>query len=254
MVENEKTERTLPNLIALLFAITFPTLVTLVYFKWLADYNASTQQTAFGIGKFIQFAFPVVWVWIFMRYRFQRIRKSKPNSEAESKSSVPNWLWAVGFGVDVCIIMGIAFWFLSGGELIAGMTERVQEKVSGLGINNVWKYAVLGVFYALVHSFLEEYYWRWFVYDLLKRFVSIPAANLISSLGFMSHHVILLSVYFGWTSPMTWLCSAGVAIGGIFWAWLYQKTGTLVWPWISHMVVDAGIFVVGYFLVGKMFA
>ena len=96
---------------------------------------------------------------------------------------------------------------------MAGMTKKVSKKVNGLGMDSVWKFARLGVFYALEHNFLEEYYWRWFVYDLLKRFVSVPVANVISSLGFMAHHVVLLSVYFGWTSPMMWLCSAGVAIG-----------------------------------------
>lgn len=253
MDETSQSERTTLNLVAAIFAIALPTLVTLIYFKWLSDYAPSVQQMAYGIGKGIQFAFPVAWVWLFFRYRFGQKRKLKPELEGESKSKIPNWLWAIGFGVDVCIIMGIAYWVLSGGEVMAGMTDKVSEKVADLGMDSVWKYALLGVFYALVHSFLEEYYWRWFVYDLLKRFVSVPIANLISSLGFMAHHVVLLSVYFGWTSPMTWLCSAGVAIGGMYWAWLYQKSGTLVWPWVSHMVVDAGIFVIGYFLVGELF-
>ena len=145
--------------------------------------------------------------------------------------------------------MGIAYWVLSGGDVLEEMKGKVGEKVAGLGMDSVWKFAMLSTFYALVHSFLEEYYWRWFVYDLLKRFVNVPMANLISGLGFMAHHVVLLSVYLGWTSPMTWLCSAGVAIGGMYWAWLYQRTGTLFWPWVSHMVVDAGIFVLGYFLI-----
>ena len=255
MDEEVKQERTTLNLIAVLVAIALPTLVTFIYFKWLNGYDSWVQQSAYGIGKFIQFAIPVVWVWFFFRYRFNREHRQRNVELASTKedsmfSKFPNWLWAVGFGIDVCIIMGIALWVLSGGELLAGLTEKVQGKVSDLGVNSVWKFALLGVFYALVHSFLEEYYWRWFVYDLLKRFVSNPMANLISSLGFMAHHVVLLSVYFeSWTSPMTWLCSAGVAIGGMFWAWLYQRTGTLVWPWISHMVVDAGIFVVGYFLI-----
>ena len=258
MDELAKTERTLPNLIAVVFAIVFPTLVTLVYFKWLSDHPPSTQLLAAGIGKTIQFALPVVWVWFFFRYRFGR-NGAKTDSDSGSEkekglfSTLPNWLWAVGFGIDVCIIMGIAWWVLSGGEQLAEMTLRVEEKVGGLGMTNVWKYALLSLFYALGHSFLEEYYWRWFVYDMLKRFVNVPLANLISSLGFMAHHVVLLSVYFGWTSWMTWLCSAGVAIGGMYWAWLYEKSKTLLWPWVSHMVVDAGIFVLGYFLVKKIF-
>jgi len=252
MDESIKNERTLLNLFAVLFALALPTLVTLIYFKWLSSHPESIQQAAYGIGKSIQFGFPVVWVWLFFRYRIGRNRTKVAEVENDKKgiaSSIPNWLWAVGFGIDVCLIMGIAWSVLSGGELLAGMTDKLETKVTGLGITSIWQYALLGLFYAFVHSFLEEYYWRWFVYDLLKRFVTVPIANVISSLGFMAHHVILLSVYFGWESPMTWLCSAGVAIGGMYWAWLYEKGRTLLWPWISHMVVDAGIFALGYILI-----
>lgn len=243
-------EKSAVNFAVVLFAIVFPTFVTLVYFVWLSDAAPSVQQIAYAIGKTVQFTLPVVWVWFFFRYRFKRNSGRSQSAEgASGAKKIPNWLWAVGFGLDVCIVMAIAYWVLSGSELMAGMTQELKVKVAGLGVDNFWKYAMLGVFYALVHSFLEEYYWRWFVYDLLKRFVSVPQANVISSLGFMAHHVVLLSVYFGWASPMTWLCSIGVAIGGVFWAWLYEKSGTLVWPWISHMIVDAGIFSLGYFLV-----
>ena len=252
MNESPASERNATNLVALIFAIIFPTFVTFVYFKWLGDHPPSTQQTAYSIGKFIQFALPVVWVWLFFRYRFNRPEKNAKDADEESTGRrIPNWLWAVGFGIDVCLIMFFAYWLLSGTDQIASMTTEVKAKVAGLGITSVWKFALLGLFYSLVHSFLEEYYWRWFVYDLLKRFTSVPASNLISSLGFMAHHVVLLSVYFGWDSPMTWLCSAGVAIGGAFWAWLYEKTGTLIWPWVSHMIVDAGIFSLGYWLVSS---
>lgn len=254
MDEPVKNERNATNLVALIFAMIFPTIVTLVYFKWLSDHPSSTQQTAFAIGKFIQFALPVVWVWCFFRYRLKRGRDKTELDTSDSKlRKIPNWLLAVGFGVGVCLVMGATYWFLSGTELIMSMSQEVEAKVTDLGITSVWKYVMLSFFYALFHSFMEEYYWRWFVYDMLKQFTSVPVANIISSLGFMAHHVVLLSVYFTWTSPMIWLCSAGVAIGGIFWAWLYQKTGTLFWPWISHMIVDAGIFALGYVIVGKLF-
>ena len=75
---------------------------------------------------------------------------------------------------------------------------------------------------------------------------------LISSLGFMAHHVIVLGFYFGWHSPWVYLLSLAVAIGGAFWAWLYDRTGSLAGPWLSHMLVDAGIFAVGYRMIGQM--
>jgi membrane protease YdiL (CAAX protease family) len=37
-----------------------------------------------------------------------------------------------------------------------------------------------------------------------------------------------------------------VAAGGAVWAWVYHRSGSLLGPWLSHMLVDAGIFLVGY--------
>lgn len=226
-----------------LFAIVLPTIVTVVYFNLLADSAPWMQQTAFAIGKSIQFGLPVVWVWMFYRWRLARNRERKQTSKQDM-------LLSIGLGVGVCVTLGVAwFGFIDGNESFAKVLEKINEKVDGLGIDSWWKFACLGLFYALVHSFLEEYYWRWFVFDMLKRLTTVPIANLVSSLGFMAHHVVLLAVYCGWDSPLTYLCSAGVAIGGAFWAWIYQRTGTLLWPWISHMIVDAGLFTLGYLAV-----
>lgn len=279
------TPRRTWDLFALIFAIVFPTIVTLVYFKWLSTYSAETQQSAFSIGKAIQFGFPIVWVLLFHRYKLQRGKNEKSNrviesnrlgdspgpsaveagaiaqtagseidSSKQSNSSTNDLLIAIGFGLMVVVTMFVAYFgFIAGTPIAESLGEEVRAKVSDLGINKLWKYIALSLFYSICHSFMEEYYWRWFVFDFLKKFTSVPVANIISSLGFMAHHVILLSVYFGWTSPLTYLCSAGVAIGGAFWAWLYDRKGTLKWPWLSHLVVDAGIFSLGYFLVKSLY-
>ena len=77
----------------------------------------------------------------------------------------------------------------------------------------------------------------------------MPAAILISSLGFMLHHVLLLGTFFGYDAAATWVFSLAIAIGGAFWAWLYHRTNSLYPPWLSHLIVDAAIFIVGYDLV-----
>ena len=63
----------------------------------------------------------------------------------------------------------------------------------------------------------------------------------------MAHHVIVLGVWFPdhvWAGVVPFsLCVAG---GGAVWAWLYERTGSVYGPWISHMIVDAAMFVVGY--------
>ena len=43
--------------------------------------------------------------------------------------------------------------------------------------------------------------------------------------------------------------SASVAIGGAVWAWLYDRSGSLLGPWLSHILIDAAIFIIGYDLI-----
>src|SRR5690606_1734554 len=118
--------------------------------------------------------------------------------------------------------------------------------------------------YSLVHSWLEEYYWRWFVLNelrpedersaLLATDKISPAtwrAILISSLAFAAHHVIVLAGYFQWSSPWTYLLSGCVAVGGGVFAWLYVRGRSIYAPWLAHAWADATIFLIGYDLLGS---
>jgi membrane protease YdiL (CAAX protease family) len=43
--------------------------------------------------------------------------------------------------------------------------------------------------------------------------------------------------------------TAAVALGGVIWCWHFQRSGGLLAPWISHLLVDAALMLVGYLLV-----
>ena len=113
-------------------------------------------------------------------------------------------------------------------------------------------FLLVGVFYSIIHSGLEEYYWRWFVFGRMKRFMPWFWAAIVSSLGFMAHHVLLLGTYFGYDSIYCWLGSLGVAIGGFYWSWLYKRSDSIWGPWISHGFIDAGIFGFGLLIVSQL--
>ncbi len=55
----------------MLFGLGLPSVVTLVYFVLLGDDSAGVQQVAYGIGKGVQFGFPVFWVFYIRRNRPQ---------------------------------------------------------------------------------------------------------------------------------------------------------------------------------------
>ncbi len=224
------------DLAAVTFALIFPTLLTVMYFVVLAEHASTSQKAAFGIGKLIQFAFPAVWVIWVQRAKIGWIR---PRGRDVA--------WGAIQGL-VLLAAALALYFFvmkpSGAFDLAG--GKVREKIAAFGANTVPRYVALSVFYCFLHSLAEEYYWRWFVFAQLRHLTSLPLATGVSGLGFMAHHVVILAVYFGWHSPWTYFLSLSVAVGGFIWAWMYQKTGSLYGTWMSHILVDTAIFIIGY--------
>jgi membrane protease YdiL (CAAX protease family) len=138
--------------------------------------------------------------------------------------------------------------------IFSSAAALIRDKIGGFGIDSIWKYAALAGFYSLFHALLEEYYWRWFVFGQLRRLVPLWPAIIVSALGFMGHHVIVLNEFFKDAPWLAWLLSSAVAGGGVFWAWLYERTASLFGPWLSHLLIDAGIFWVGYDLIREAIA
>ncbi len=218
--------------------MALPSLVTLVYFVWAADSASSVQRQMYGVMKTVQFALPVAWVW-YAAGAFPRPRGLRTEGTAAG----------LAFGVAVFLgaVLGYRY-VLEPAGVFQSAIGPMQEKLLGLGLGSPAKFVLFAVFCSTAHAFLEEYYWRWFVFDRMAKQVPVTAAIVVSSLGFMAHHVIVLAHYFGWASPTTWAFSVCVAVGGAFWAWLYQRTGSLWGPWLSHVLADAGIFCVGYWI------
>lgn len=232
----------------LIASLVFPTLLTLAYFDWL---EPPYQNPVYLIGKIIQFAFPMVWVALVLR---EKIAWQRPSGAGV--------LLGLAFGAVILVAALLLYhWVLK--PVFTGPDEIVRLKIRERGIDTAWKYGAFGVFYAIAHSLLEEYYWRWFVFrkwaeslsgaGFQDKSVRVWPAMFLSSLGFMAHHVVLMKTFFGWASPWTYLFSLAVAIGGLVWAWLYHRSQSLCGPWWSHSLVDAAIFLVGFDIARPLF-
>ncbi|MGE0757390.1 MAG: CPBP family intramembrane glutamic endopeptidase [Pirellulaceae bacterium] len=228
---------------ALAFTMVVPTVITWLYFLALNDRPSSYQQVAYVAGKLVQFGFPIAWVlWV---------ERERPRwSRKVSKRGL-----ALGFlfgGAVASAMFGLYFGYLRPSGFFDEPAMAVRRRIASIGLTSVWTYRLVAVFYALGHSFLEEYYWRWFVFRRWQQLVPLTGAVIASSLGFMAHHVLVLAQYFGWSSPTTWLFAGAVAVGGACWAWLYHVTQSLWVPWIGHCLIDAAIFVIGYDLAREL--
>lgn len=221
------------------FGLAFPTVATLVYFVWASRFSSGTQQGVYLAVKVIQFAFPMVWVWTVLH---EPIRLRRPGREGVGLGLV------FGLATLVAALFVYHQW-LSGTPAFASAADEIRHKILGFGLDSVWKYAALGVFYSLFHSLLEEYYWRWFVFGQLRGLMRAWPAILISAAGFTAHHVVILGQFFDQSPLLVAIFSSAVAVGGVFWAWLYHRSGSLYGPWLSHLLIDAAIFLVGYDLI-----
>lgn len=241
------TVQTKRDWFAFCFAWIFPTVITIVYFQVLDGTAPWLQQSAYAVGKLLQFGFPVAWIYYFYR---GHLKRGDQRPEEERPTETPrDLMFGVGFGVLVVVFLFVFYaWLIGPTDLGDRLKTMVSGKVNSMGLNTFWKYFAVGCFYTVCHSFLEEYYWRWFVFWLGKKKMSVVTANVVSSIGFAAHHVILLGFFLGWESIYTYVIAVFIAIGGSFWAWLFHRTNRLRAAWLSHGIVDAGIFAFGYWL------
>jgi membrane protease YdiL (CAAX protease family) len=238
--------RSWPTVLALGFAMTFPTLVAWLYFIALAEGRGGqpnrSQQLTYSIGKVIQFAFPAVFLLLHDR--------RWPSWPAPRRSGL---LLGLGFGLVVGAgMLAVYFGWLRSSSMLERTPVQIRHKLEEFGLASPLGYLGLAAFLAVGHSLLEEYYWRWFVFGRLRNLVPPSVALVLASLAFMSHHVIVLWVYLpGKVLAGVVPGSLAIALGGGVWAWIYQRSGSLAGPWLSHLLVDAAMFVIGWDLLHR---
>lgn len=235
------TAGTLPKRAALLFAMLFPSLATYLYFVAFAGHPA--MKIVFAAGKSAQFALPIVW-WLLVERRMPRLFAGGTRGLGRGL--------ALGALIAGCVLIAYAIAKTSG--LLAGAPEAIRAKVVDIGASAPLAFLALALFYSILHSLMEEYYWRGFVFAELKAMIAPGAAVALSGVAFMLHHVILLWLYFRGTWWLIPVLAAGVAVGGALWAWLYRRSESLLGPWLSHLLVDAAIMAAGWDMIRSVSA
>lgn len=238
----------------LTLGLAFPTVVTYAHFVAVAGEEATANprlQAIYSAGKVVQVALPLIF------FLETRRRKNSAEVAATTSNSSPPLLTisrsvvlGLAFGLFVtALIAGLYGFWLVDSHLFAVAATHIRAKVTEFGFDTPRKYVAFAVFLALAHSLLEEYYWRWFAFGGLRTTWPFWPAALLASLAFAGHHVVVLAVYFPtafWTTVLPF--SLGIAVGGIVWCWLYERSGSLLGPWLSHALIDVAIMVVGYHL------
>ena len=215
--------------------MTFPTLAVWLYFGALVG----AARLVYAACKVVQFALPAAWVLVAERPRARAAPRSRPPRARDLAAGLATGL------LFAAVALAAARW-LEGGAVLAEAPRLIREKLAALAIETTGGFVAVAVFYALVHSLLEEWYWRWFVYGRLRRWLPEGVAVALAAAAFASHHVVLLSFLLGGAGPAVWIFGLAVAVGGAAWSLLYRWSGALWGAWLSHALVDAALMWVGY--------
>ena len=215
----------------LLPALLVPLLGSLFYFVWLPE--SAFAQVTYGATKVFTLVYPLCFVgW----------------KELFTQRSSVGWKQgaAVGIGSGLLICAaGVLLMLSPVGDMIRAGAGPIQEKGELLGFTK--HFLLFAVFISLFHSLLEEYYWRGFVFGKLRERVGIWTSHVLAALGFAAHHLVVTWQFFD--PPLAIFLAFCVAVGGFLWTLLYQKEGSLLGCWLSHLCVDVLLMVVGYQLI-----
>ena len=215
-----------------------PALAALAYFDWLDDHPAA--QSAYAAAKLFILGWPILATLCILR------KPLRPPLRPVSRHlrALPAGLLV---GLPIAALMALWMAIPPLAEVVIGGAEEVKDKVEDLGFLD--HFIPFALYVTFIHSLLEEYYWRWFVYGNLRHCLPRPTAHVLAGIGFSLHHIAVTAQFF----PLPWALffSASVGLGGIFWSLLYQRQGTLAGAWVSHAVVDAALMILGWYLLNS---
>ena len=153
-------------------------------------------------------------------------------------------LWGIASGLLISAL-GTILMLSPMGEAVRDSAAAVNAKAESLGFKQ--HFIPFAIFICLLHSGLEEFYWRWFVYGQLRRRLRPTAAHSLAAISFAAHHLVVTSQFF--PLPLAVFLAVCVGMGGFIWSWMYEKHGGLFGCWVSHLCVDAFLMVVGHQLI-----
>lgn len=219
-------------LLFLFFAWIFPSVAVFSYMVMARE--AASTQLLYAASKILQFALPLIWYLV--------LRQAQPRHWRLDKKDLLE-----GLATGLLLLVGLwalYFGFLKDLTLVQDAKPLIFGKADSFGAGTPLRFFVFCLFIAIVHSLLEEYYWRGFIHAEFERRLPGRIAIRLSALGFTGHHIVVIAQY----TQGFWvgLFSVFVYIAGLLWAWQYRRRQSLLGAWLSHFMADVAILSLGY--------
>ncbi|MCB2291200.1 CPBP family intramembrane metalloprotease [Clostridium sp. CS001] len=172
--------------------------------------------------------------------------KKQPLSKSINKKSIDKNHLKMGilFGALSFLIILIAFYVLRNIINLQGISEDLQSK-SRITANS---FILVGLYITLGNSFVEEYFFRGFIFLNLYELKSKKIAYIYSSLLFGLYHIGIFKTWFN--LRLVGLALIGLISIGFVFCWLDTKSNNFINSWIVHILADSAIILIGLKMFG----
>ena len=210
-------------LFPLLIIIPIPTISILFSMEisqgWLGN-------SIFILSKIALILIPLYWF-------FNIEKKSFSLSPLKNKFDL-----VIGAFFGVCMSFAILIaWLILGGNI--NQTE-LKDLVEGNGLTNPKIYLSVAIYWTFLNSFLEEFIFRWFIYERFEIISGSRNAAFFSAAAFTLHHSVAMSYMF--PLSLNIFASIGVFLGGLIWSFLFIRYRSIWVVYLSHIIVDIMVF------------
>ena len=181
------------------------------------------------LSKLMLVAIPLIWC--------MKVDKYRPDFGIKNLHGLKMGVYT---GIGMSLVVYLAW-------LILGRSYLDYSEIKGVflstGLTNPGVYFGLAAYWIFLNSILEEFVFRWFIFEQAEKILSSNSAIFISAIAFTLHHTVAMSFMFPlWINL---LASIGIFLGGCIWSWLYLNHRNIWSPYVSHMLVDVTLFAIG---------
>jgi membrane protease YdiL (CAAX protease family) len=154
--------------------------------------------------------------------------------------------YRIGVALGVCAgaIIGMAFIVLNPWLDLEKISSELIQKSRITPQIFIW----VGLYITFGNSFLEEFFFRGFVFQNLAEMGYVRTGYAFSALLFSVYHLSIFATWF--SGPLVILALVSLFTVGMIFNYVNVKTQTIINSWIMHLLADAAIIVIGL----KLFA
>lgn len=137
----------------------------------------------------------------------------------------------------IMLAFSIANGFIDTSLIVADFEDRMKITKS--------TFIFIAVYTIIGNAFIEEYFFRGFIFQSLHNKGLTKSAYLLSALLFALYHIGVFLTWF--TIPIMIIVLFGLFSGGMIFAFFVQKTNSVLASYFIHISADIAIVLIGIF-------